>query len=80
MPQIQHDPSRLVHWRMMLQSWVHSRKALIFLAVFVVASIGLFAKLLNAGQWIDVVKWSATSYMAANVVDGAAQALGKGQQ
>lgn len=68
-------PGKLIHWRMVTQSWFHSRKALIFLVVFVIANVALFVKLIDGGQWIDVIKWSCASYMGANVADGIASAL-----
>jgi hypothetical protein len=69
-----------VHWRLVAQSWMHSRKATIYLVVFTLTNVAFFLKLINADQWIDSLKWSTASYMAANVVDGASTALGgKGQ-
>lgn len=69
------EKQKLLNFRMMLQSWFHSRKAFIFLAVFVVASVLCAIGRVDGGQWVDVVKWAATAYMAANVGDGVAQAL-----
>lgn len=68
----------LVHWRMVVQSWVHSRKALLLLACFTVSSVALFCKLLNGDQWVGFVKWLVPLYLASNVADSAVDAY-KGQ-
>lgn len=69
-------PGRLIHWRMIMQSWIHSRKAFLLLAVFTVASAALFVGRIDGGQWVDVVKWAVPIYMAANVADGITDAVG----
>lgn len=63
---------KLIHWRMVIQSWAHSRKALIFLVTFVIANVALFCKLLNGDQWSATIKWVCSAYMASNVGDGIA--------
>lgn len=69
--------TKLVHWRMMAQSWLHSRKALLLLITFAIATVALWVGKLNGDQWITLVKWAVPAYMAANVVDGAACLFGQ---
>lgn len=68
--------NKLVDYRKIVQSWVHSRKALLLLITFTVASVALFIGKLNGDQWITLVKWAVPAYMAANVGDSIATALG----
>lgn len=68
---------RLVHWRMMTQSWLHSRKALLLLISFAVGTVALFFGKLNGDQWVAFVKWAVPAYMAANVGDAIAEAIGR---
>lgn len=66
---------KLIHWRKITQSWFHSRKALLFLVVFCIANVGLFFRLLNGDQWVDIMKWSVAGYMVGNAGSGIASAL-----
>lgn len=66
---------KLVHWRMVVQSWVHSRKALLLLTAFTIASVALFLGKMNGDQWVTFAKWAVTTYMGANVADGIADGL-----
>lgn len=77
--EIKQVEERLIQWRKIAQSWMHSRKALIFLVTFTIANVALFLKLLNGDQWITIIKWTVASYMGANVADGVSDAIsGKG--
>ena len=76
---IKREEEKLIHWRMICQSWFHSRKALLFLVVFCIANVGLFLHLLNGDQWVDVVKWSVAGYMAGNAGSAIAVAIAGGQ-
>lgn len=70
-PQAQPKETRLVHWRTMLQSWLHSRKALLLLVAFTIACVALFLGKLNGDQWVGFIKWLVPSYLASNVADSA---------
>lgn len=72
MAQVQVVDGKIVHWRLVIQSWMHSRKATLLLVTFTAATAALWAGKLNGDQWITLVKWAVPAYMAANVVDGAA--------
>ena len=67
--------TRLVHWRMMLQSWLHSRKALLLLITWVFACVALWMGKLSSPDWVCIVKWALASYMGANVADGIADSI-----
>lgn len=66
---------KLIHWRKIAQSWLHSRKALLCLVAFAIATVALFVGRLDGGQWISFVKWAIPSYMAGNVGDSVASAI-----
>ena len=79
--EIQAVEEKLIQWRKIAQSWMHSRKALICLVAFAVASAALFVHVMDGGQWVDVVKFLVPSYMAGNVGDSIASAIkGSGDQ
>lgn len=66
---------KLIDGRKIVQSWFHSRKALLLLITFVVATVALFVGKLNGDQWITLVKWAVPAYMAGNVGASIAEAL-----
>ena len=79
-PNVQPKETRLIHWRMMVQSWLHSRKALLLLITWVFSCVALWAGKLASPDWVCIVKWSLASYLAANVGDSFADVLrGKNQ-
>lgn len=59
----------------LIKKWFHSRKVAIYIAVMVVASVALFLKFVDGGQWGEVCKWATSGYMAGNAVDGISDAL-----
>lgn len=72
---VQEAEEKLIHWRKIVQSWMHSRKALLFLLVFAIANIGLFFRFLNGDQWVDVMKWCVPGYMCGNAGSAIADAM-----
>jgi hypothetical protein len=69
---------KLIDGRKIVQSWLHSRKALLLLVTFAIATVALFVGKLDSDHWVQVVKWAVPAYMAGNVGDAVAAALGKG--
>jgi hypothetical protein len=69
---------KLIDGRKIVQSWFHSRKALLLLVTFAIATVALFVGKLDGDHWVQVCKWAIPSYMAGNVGDSIATALGGG--
>jgi hypothetical protein len=66
---------KFIRWDELASKWFHSRKVAIYLVVMVVASIALFLKFVDGGQWTDITKWATSGYMAGNALDGIGDAL-----
>lgn len=66
---------KLIHWRTVVQSWVHSRKALIYLVTFVLVNVAFFMGKIDADHWTHTIEWSTLGYLGANVGDGLVSGL-----
>ena len=73
--ELQKVENKLFDTRLLIFKWFHSRKVAIYLAVMVVASVALFLKHVDGGQWVDITKWATSGYMAGNALDGIGDAL-----
>ena len=71
---------RFIDWKLLAQKWLHSRKVLLYIFLIIIGTIGLFMKLLDGGQWVDLVKWATAGYMIGNagehIADGINQCGG----
>lgn len=75
MGELQKIEKELVNWDHLVVKWATSRKLALFIVAFIVATVALFAKLLDGGHWTDFVKWALGSYMGANALDGVSDAM-----
>lgn len=67
--------NKFIRWDELASKWFHSRKVAIYLGVMLVASVALFLKLVDGGQWTDITKWATSGYMAGNALDSIGDAL-----
>jgi hypothetical protein len=68
---------KFIDWELLAKSWIHSRKCMLYVIVLLLGSIFLFVKLLDGGQWVDLVKWATGGYMAGNGISSIGAALAK---
>jgi hypothetical protein len=77
MSEIEKVEKKLWDKEQLIQKWFHSRKAAIYIAVFVVGTVAFFIHRLDGGQWTELIKWTTSGYLASNAVAGIADSLQK---